>query len=84
MSVGPQGERSGHSVRARREARPRHSEGHPCTAVPGLRAQHRADSRQTSDLSSQPDFPFCPHEPHGPGLEATSLSFLEVGRVGIF
>lgn len=84
MSVGPQGERSGGSFRARREARPHHSEGHLCTAVPGLQAQCRADSRQTSDLLSLPDFPFCPHELHGPGLQATSLSFLEVGRVGIF
>lgn len=84
MSVGPQGGRSGRSVRVRREARPRHSEGHLCTAVPGLPAQRSADSQQTSDLLSQPDFPFCPHKPHGPGLEATSLSFLEVGRLGIF
>lgn len=46
--------------------------------------QRRAHSRQTSDLSSLPDFPFCPHEPHGPGIEATSLSFLEGSRVEIF
>lgn len=84
MSVGPQGERSGRSFRAWRVARPCHSEGHLCAVVPGLRAQRRADSWQTSDLSSLPDFPFCPHEPHGTGIEATSLSFLEVGRVGIF
>lgn len=85
MSVGPQGERSGGSFRGRWPGR--HgliAQRDTCAQWSG--ALGSVQSRLAANLRPlvPADFPYCPHELHGPGLEATSLSFLEVGRVGIF